>query len=137
MDECVPDVVARITKYAPPSSIKKGYYTSLSLVTLKPGKTLGNIADIKCLLKQAIVWENTTRKEYKCQRWGHVSKNCGSQYNCVKCYKKHPPGECQKKKKIHLAHSALTAMSSDTLPIGEDVLRIRFTSQIGKKALGR
>ena len=31
---------------------------------------------------------------FRCQRYGHVSKNCNMQYRCVKCVQGHGPGEC-------------------------------------------
>lgn len=31
-----------------------------------------------------------------CQRMGHVAKNCGLPYRCVKCTQQHLPGECNK-----------------------------------------
>lgn len=31
-----------------------------------------------------------------CQRWCHISRNCNSAYNCVKCDQSHGPGECQR-----------------------------------------
>lgn len=35
---------------------------------------------------------------HRCQRWGHVAKNCDSQYNCVKCDHEQEPGQCKRKK---------------------------------------
>lgn len=33
-----------------------------------------------------------------CQRMGHVAKNCGLPYRCVKCTSNHLPGQCPKQK---------------------------------------
>lgn len=33
-----------------------------------------------------------------CQRMGHVAKNCGLPYRCVKCTSQHLPGQCPKQK---------------------------------------
>lgn len=103
LEERIPDVIAKVVRYTTPRSIKLNVETGLLLVTLLPGKSLSDISHLKDLLNQTISWEKPKKKEteiqcHRCQRWGHVSKNCGSQYNCVKCNQKHLPGECQRQK---------------------------------------
>lgn len=40
---------------------------------------------------------------HRCQKCGHVSRNCSSMFKCVKCDQKHGPGECKR------THSEVTA----------------------------
>lgn len=103
LDKAVPGVVSKVTKYTTPFSIKNNFDTGLVLVSLLPGKTLNDVSHIHDVLSQTITWEKPNKKEkeiqcHRCQRWGHISKNCGSEFNCVKCDKKHPPGECLRSK---------------------------------------
>lgn len=56
---------------------------------------------IRGLQNQTISWESPNRKDkhiqcHRCQRFGHISRNCNSAYTCVKCDQKHAPGECQR-----------------------------------------
>lgn len=102
LDVLAPEVVSNVTKYTTPFSIKNKFDTGLLLVTLNPGKELSDVSHIDKLLNQIISWEKPKKKNkeiqcHRCQRWGHVAKNCGSQYNCVKCDQKHEPGQCQRK----------------------------------------
>lgn len=103
LDKELPDVVSKVTKYTTAFSIRNNYDTGLILVSLLPGKTLNDVSHIHELLSQTITWEKPNKKEkeiqcHRCQRWGHISKNCGSEFNCVKCDKKHSPGECLRTK---------------------------------------
>lgn len=99
LDKAAPDVVDKITKFTTSFSIKKNVDTGLFLVSLSPGRTLSDVSHIKFLLSQTITWETPNNKKleiqcHRCQRFGHISKNCNSDYKCVKCDKKHSPGEC-------------------------------------------
>lgn len=99
LDKAVPDVVDKVSKFSTPFSKKKNVDTGLFLVSLSPGKTLSDVSNIKYLLSQTITWETPNNKKleiqcHRCQRFGHISKNCNSEYKCVKCDQKHAPGEC-------------------------------------------
>lgn len=99
LDLIVPGVVCRVTKFTTPYSVKNKIDTGLFLIYLIPGKGLNDVAHIKYLLSQSIIWEKPKKKEqeiqcHRCQRWGHVSRNCNAEFKCVKCEQKHNPGEC-------------------------------------------
>lgn len=101
LDTRVPDTVASVTKFKTPRSVKQNVDTGLFLVSLLPGKSLSNVSNIHGLQNQVISWEKPKRKDsnvqcHRCQRWGHISRNCNSAYNCVKCDQEHAPGECQR-----------------------------------------
>lgn len=103
LDEVLPEVISKVSKFKTSRSIKNNLDTGLFLVTLNPGKSLSDISHIKYLHKQSLTWERPKKKNNeiqcrRCQGLGHISKNCGSQYNCVKCDQKHAPGECQRSK---------------------------------------
>lgn len=99
LDEIVPDTVASVSRFR----TQRNTNTGLFLVSLLPGKALSDIANIKGLQNQIITWERPKKKDseiqcHRCQRWGHVSRNCNSAYKCVKCDQNHGPGECQRRK---------------------------------------
>lgn len=99
LGKIVPDVVAKVAKFTTTFSVKKNIDTGLFLVSLVPGKTISDVSNIKYLLSQTISWEKPNKKKlelqcHRCQKFGHISKNCNSEYKCVKCDKKHLPGEC-------------------------------------------
>lgn len=103
LDKAVPETVDKVSKFITPYTIKKNIETGLILVKLLPGKTLKDVSQIKYLLSQTVTWEKPNKKQkeiqcHRCQRWGHIAKNCGSEFNCVKCDQKHLPGECQREK---------------------------------------
>lgn len=99
LDEMVPNVISKVNKFTTSYSTKSNLDTGLFLVTLLPGKRLNDIAHIKFVLSQSVIWEKP-KKKYKeiqcrrCQHWGHIAKNCNSAYKCVKCDQNHLPGEC-------------------------------------------
>lgn len=99
LESIVPEVVARVTKFTTPFSKKNNIDTGLFLVTLRPGKGLKDVSHIRYLLSQSVIWEKPKKRDqeiqcHRCQRWGHVSKNCNAEFKCVKCDQKHNPGEC-------------------------------------------
>lgn len=58
---------------------------------------------VKYCCDHRIKWDHfrTPRKNsgtqcHNCQRMGHVAKNCGLPYRCVKCTTQHLPGQCKK-----------------------------------------
>lgn len=99
LDALVPNVISKVSKFTTPFSTKKKLDTGLFLVSLLPGKKMGDLTHIKYLLSQTIVWEKPKKKDQeiqcrRCQHWGHIARNCNSDFNCVKCKDKHLPGEC-------------------------------------------
>lgn len=101
LDKIAPGVVFNVVKYTTKHSYKNGYDTGLLLVTLSPGKGLTDLANIKSVLSQIVTWEKPKKKDQelqcrRCQKWGHIAKNCSSQFKCVKCDQNHEPGKCQR-----------------------------------------
>lgn len=101
LDKIVPDTVCSVAKFTTSHSYKNKYDTGLFTVTLARGKSLTDVANIKAVLSQIVTWEKPKRKEkelqcHRCQKWGHIAKNCSSEFKCVKCDKTHVPGECQR-----------------------------------------
>lgn len=101
LDDFVPGVVSKVSKFTTSFSTKNNINTGLFLVTLVPGKKLGDVSHIKFLLSQSIIWEKPKKKELeiqcrRCQHWGHIARNCTSEFKCVKCDQKHLPGECSR-----------------------------------------
>lgn len=98
-NKIVPGVVSKVTKYSTKYSIKNKLDTGLFLVTLNSGFKLTDVSNIKAVLSQMVTWEKPKRKGqelqcHRCQKWGHVAKNCTAEFKCVKCDNKHGPGEC-------------------------------------------
>lgn len=54
----------------------------------------------KALNSIIVNWQKFNKKNKKlsqcrnCQEFGHVARNCGQQYRCVKCVDVHEPGKC-------------------------------------------
>ncbi|XP_073816945.1 uncharacterized protein [Musca autumnalis] len=101
LDELVPNTVDKVTKFKTPYSIKRNSDTGLYAVSLLPGKRLGDVSHIKELQGQTMYWEKPKRKErdiqcHRCQKWGHIARNCNSAFKCVKCDQEHAPGQCQR-----------------------------------------
>lgn len=51
------------------------------------------------MLDQVISWErpNSNFREVqckRCQKWGHIARNCSRPFSCVKCDSVHEPGAC-------------------------------------------
>lgn len=100
IDFNVPDTVDTVSKFSTPYSKKQGFDTGLFLVTLKLGRSLNEVTNIKYILNQKISWESPKKNSkeiqcWRCQQWGHMSNNCNRQYRCIKCDKDHGPGDCQ------------------------------------------
>lgn len=100
LDEMVPDTVSNVAKFTTNSSRKNNTDTGLFLISLAPGKKLSDVTNIKHLLNQTVIWEKPKKKNneiqcHRCQNWGHIARNCNSEYKCVKCDKSHLPGECE------------------------------------------
>lgn len=99
LNELIPDTISKITKFFTKFSVANNTETGLFLVSLKPGKKITIISNIKYILNQSIKWEapKSNRKEIqckRCQKWGHFARNCNRKYQCVKCNCSHEPGGC-------------------------------------------
>lgn len=103
MKGLVPNTVAKVSKFTTTFSNKNNIDTGLFLISLFPGKGLSDVSHIRYLLSQSIVWEKPKKKDQeiqcrRCQRWGHIARNCNREFKCVKCDKIHEPGCCDRKK---------------------------------------
>lgn len=99
LDRLAPGAISKVSKFTTPFSSKNKSDTGLFLISLSPGKKLGDVANIRYVLNQAISWESPKSKSkeiqcWRCQQWGHISRNCNRQFTCVKCGSNHNPGEC-------------------------------------------
>lgn len=99
VEKIVPDTIESISKFTTDYSRRNGIDTSLFLFTLKPNRNLNEILGIKVILSQVVSWERPKSSLkipqcWRCQNWGHYSKNCNRPFACVKCDQRHPPGEC-------------------------------------------
>lgn len=100
IDLLAPNAVDTVSKFKTVYSRKNNVDTGLFLITLLPGKTLNVLSHIKYILSQVVSWESpkANSKEvqcWRCQHWGHFSKNCNRSHACVKCSEIHNPGECK------------------------------------------
>ena len=62
LDESSPGIVSKVTKFTTTFSKKNNLDTGLFLISLVPGKKLGDVSSVKFLLNQCIVWEKPKRK---------------------------------------------------------------------------
>lgn len=130
LDEKVPNVISKVTKFNTTFSLKNKLDTGLFLISLLPGKGLKDISHINYLLNQTIVWENPKRKEQeiqcrRCQLWGHMAKNCNRNFKCVKCLGITSLGSVKGWAKRGLTRCELIADIEATQPIGEGVPRTK------------
>lgn len=70
------------------------------MITLKEGKHVSDLTGIRFILNQVVSWEKPKKNQevvqcYRCQNFGHMSKNCNRSYACVKCSSTHDPGKCE------------------------------------------
>lgn len=98
----VPNVISKASKFTTAASLNKKIDTGLFLISLLPGKGLSDVSHIRYLLSQSIVWEKPKKHDQEiqcrnCQKWGHIARNCNREFNCVKCNKRHEPGNCARK----------------------------------------
>lgn len=102
LDVLAPETIDTISKFKTSTSIKNNIDTGLFIISLKPSKTIGDVSSIRGILNQIVSWEKPKRRSdlqcHRCQRWGHISRNCNSAYTCVKCDKQHEPGACDRVK---------------------------------------
>lgn len=87
------------TKFIKASKFSTATSTShMFLIQFAPTSKVQDIVSITHLLHQHVQWNVFTKKEmaqcYRCQRFGHVSSNCGMEPRCVKCLENHEIGKC-------------------------------------------
>lgn len=100
LDLLCPNSVQTVSKFTTNFSKKNGIDTGLFLITLPPGKQLNDLLSVKEIFNQRILWESPKKSSkviqcWRCQLWGHMSRNCSRPFVCVKCDKEHDPGKCE------------------------------------------
>lgn len=69
------------------------------LVKISSISNIANLVKIKRILHQTVSWEPLKKGDQvqcrRCQRLGHVAKNCNLDHRCVKCDDNHEPGQCK------------------------------------------
>lgn len=99
LEKHMPNTVEKVSRFRTEYSKKNNIDTGLFLVTLYPGKSIRDLRAIRIILSEGISWENPKvnlkmPQCWRCQQWGHMSKNCNRPYVCVKCDAEHLPGKC-------------------------------------------
>lgn len=77
---------------------------NIYLITLDPFTSVSTFAKaVRYCCQHKITLENYVKPRsmvgvqcYNCQQYGHVSRNCGQSFRCVKCDQSHARGECGK-----------------------------------------
>lgn len=77
---------------------------NIYLITLDPSTSTATFAKaVRYCCQHKITLENYVKPRkmrgvqcYNCQEYGHVSKNCGQPFRCVKCDTNHAKDECKK-----------------------------------------
>lgn len=100
LEKFFPNTVENVSKFTTEFSRKQQIDTGLFLVTLCPGKSIKDLCAHDSLLNQRISWERPKINSkipqcWRCQQWGHMSKNCNRTFVCVKCDEDHLPGKCK------------------------------------------
>lgn len=62
LNKVAPETVSKVIKFKTPHSKKNNLDTGLFLIMLAPGKKLGDVANIKYILNQTVVWEKPKKK---------------------------------------------------------------------------
>lgn len=69
------------------------------LVKLSANSSIPKLVKIRRILHQSVSWEALRKNDKiqckRCQRIGHVAKNCNLKFRCVKCNETHDPGNCK------------------------------------------
>lgn len=101
-----------------------GYKLNLHVVTTNNADDIKNISKLSYICHHKIGWEKQKNNNgivqcIRCQRFGHISKNCAYQYRCVKCKVSHEPYKCEAPKKgSNLANSQSTVYCTNCQQFG-------------------
>ena len=89
----------KIERFKTNQSIKNKRELPIFLVQIKPEYKVQDLLKISTVSYQKIHWEKINKRNLtqcrNCQRFGHISGNCGMPFRCVKCIgSNHKHGEC-------------------------------------------
>lgn len=91
-------MASKVDKIVPLRENSRSIY-NFFIVKLKPGCDSGEFTDLKTLFYSSIKVEKFNRTDiiqcFRCQRPGHVARNCRMNPRCVKCSEEHQPGSCK------------------------------------------
>ena len=80
------------------SKLNKSSTFNNFIVKFSSSSRMDDLLSIKYLLNQKIYWEKLKKQEvlqcFRCQHFGHVSRNCQMKPRCVKCKESHVVGSC-------------------------------------------
>lgn len=108
------------------------------LVQLAAGEDMAKFRHIKYLFNCAVTINKfkTNQKSgtqcYRCQRFGHTSKNCNMPARCVKCTEDHPIGECTKKDRTEPAR-CVNCNENHSANYSQCSARIKYLERIQRK----
>ena len=87
--------VSSLTSRTKPNSSHNNF-----IVKISSSSRLDDLITVKYLLHQKIYWEKLKTTDiiqcFRCQNFGHVSKNCMMKARCVKCKEDHAVGQCKR-----------------------------------------
>lgn len=94
-------VNARVSQVETTKSKQLGFKIGTYIISTDKWEEIAEITKISHIgYHEGVLWERLRKfgpiQCRRCQRLGHVSRNCLNEYRCVKCPEKHQPGQCRR-----------------------------------------